>query len=47
MRVPINACCAGSPDREMSPVSAGALLAIASIYAAIGFFAFAVAFFHL
>ena len=47
MRVPLNACCVGGPDREEMPVSGRMLLIITSLYGAIGFFAYAAAFFQL
>ncbi|NIK87835.1 hypothetical protein FHS83_001153 [Rhizomicrobium palustre] len=46
MRAPSNACCVGGPDREMQPLAGRVVLAIASIYGAIAFFAYAVMVLH-
>jgi hypothetical protein len=47
MRVPMSGCCVGGPDREVAPVSGRALLVIVSMFGALGFLAYAVAFFQL
>jgi len=46
MRLPTSGCCVGGPDREEAPISSQALLVILSIFGALGFLAYAVAFFH-
>ena len=46
MRVPSNGCCVGGPDREEAPVSGQAFLVILSLFGALGFLAYAVAFFQ-
>ena len=46
MRVPSNACCVGAPDHDEVPIEARAVLIITAIYGAIGFFAYAVAFYY-
>lgn len=36
MQVPLNACCVGGPVQTQTPVSAGAMLILAAIYALFG-----------
>lgn len=47
MQVPLNACCVGGPVVTQSPVSAGAMLILAAIYAMGAFVAAGATFFAL
>jgi hypothetical protein len=42
MQIPLNACCLGGPVVTQTPLSAGAMFALAAIYAAGGFIVAAV-----
>jgi hypothetical protein len=42
VQVPLNACCLGGPVVTQTPLSAGAVLVLAAIYAAGGFIVVAV-----